>query len=192
MTFPDPELFYWNNEEIEIPVKPELAAMLNRYIGGMERVRGRWRRPSENTELRTTNILGVELGDDLIGINYSRDCCLSADVLDMLNELIREIDRRYILRMMEIKKNVSADAAELTWSYGNFRRVDNWRPLMETAPVVTDSIKVECRVYNEKVSPTYLNFKWKLYRPRPRIDIIIDEPLKRTVWQFVKHKLWNW
>jgi hypothetical protein len=166
--------------------------MLNRYIGGMERVRGRWRRPSENTELRTTNILGVELRDDLIGINYSRDCCLSDDVLDMLNDLIREIDRRYILRMMEIKKNVSADAGELTWAYGNFRRVDNWRPLMETAPVVTDSIKVECRVYNEKVSPTYLNFKWKLYRPRPRIDIIIDEPLKMTVWQWVKHKLGNW
>ncbi len=192
MTFPDPESFYWNNEEIEIPIKPEVAEMLNRYIGGMIRHRGRLARQSENTDLRTTNIRGVELRDDLIGINYSRDCCLSDDDLEMLNELIREIDRRYILRMMEIKKNVSADAGELTWAYGNFRRLGNWRLLMETAPVVTDSIKVECRVYNEKVSPTYLNYKYKLFRPRPRIDIIIDEPLKMTVWQWVKHKLGNW
>lgn len=192
MTFPDPESFYWQNEEIEIPVKPEVAAMLNRYIGGMERVRGRWRRRPENIEPRTTNILGVELRDDLIGINYSRDCCLSDEVLDMLNELIREIDRRYILRMMEIKKNVSRDVGELTWAYGNFRRLGNWRPLMETAPVVTDRIVVECRVYNEQRSPAQLNSKWKWFTHRPRHDIIIDAPLKMTLWQQLKHKLGNW
>jgi hypothetical protein len=198
MILPDPSSFEWRMEDIEIPIGPGEADVLNRYISGMQRVKEKWtwRVPSVNKQ--TTRILGVDLRNDLIDIHYSGDCCLTDDILDILNNLIREIDRRYILRMMELKKieypsaNLGSDAEEMTWTYGNFRRQGDWRTLMETAPLATDSIMVECRVYNDHTET--INYYQGVYKRAmdSRSGILTYDYDGMSLWQRIIHKLGNW
>jgi hypothetical protein len=153
-------------EQVEIPIQPIEADVLNQYIDGMRRVRDNRFPPREPADHPTTQILGVELRDDHVQFNYRKDCCLTDDILETLNAVVREIDRKYILRMQELNGRrdesdaIGIDSQEINWRYGNFRTIDRGRPAMETAPMVTDRIIIEWQVQQTGESPdTALTFE---------------------------------